>query len=257
MTPLCVQSLSVTLQGRDVLRDVSFTVEEGECIGLLGPNGAGKTTLMRAALGLIPRSGTSSIAAMPPRARARAAAWMPQAREIAWPVDVETLVMLGRIPHMAGGQRPTSEDRSRVDAALRAMELSGFRDRDATRLSGGEQARVLIARALAQDTPLVVADEPVAGLDPAHQISTMATFSRLAGEGRSVIVSLHDLGLAARHCSRLLLLSQGRIVADGSPADVLTPARLADVFGIRAFFQVTADGPVFQPLEVLPSRAQA
>jgi iron complex transport system ATP-binding protein len=252
VTLLSVENLSVRLQGRDILREVSLSVGAGECIGLLGPNGAGKTTLMRAAFGLIPHDGSSSLAGMPPRARARAAAWMPQTREIAWPVTVETLVMLGRIPHVAGGQRPRAEDRAKVEAALDAMDLTAFRDRDATRLSGGEQARVLIARALAQDTPLIVADEPVAGLDPAHQISTMQTFAGLAREGRSVIVSLHDLGLAARHCSRLVLLSGGSVAADGPPAEVLTPERLARVFGIRAFYAATGDGPVFQPLEVLP-----
>ncbi len=251
MTLLKVGHLAVSLQGRDVLRDVSLSVDAGECVGLLGPNGAGKTTLMRAALGLIPHDGESSIAAMPPRARARAAAWLPQTREIAWPVTVETLVMLGRIPHLAGGQRPTSEDQERVDDALSTMDLADFRDRDATRLSGGEQARVLIARALAQDTPLIVADEPVSGLDPAHQISTMETFAALAKGGRSVIVSLHDLGLAARHCSRLILLSQGGVAADGPPAEVLTPERLEEVFGIRAWFRETENGLVFQPLEVL------
>jgi iron complex transport system ATP-binding protein len=131
------------------------------------------------------------------------------------------------------------------------MDLDRFRTRTATRLSGGEQARVLIARALAQNTPLIVADEPVAGLDPAHQIATMETFADLARTGRSVIVSLHDLGLAARHCTRLILLSDGEIAADGSPAGVLTLDRMADVFGIRAFYQETQDGPVFQPLEVI------
>ncbi len=251
MTLLSVSDLSVSIRDRPVLRDVSFEVGNGECVGLLGPNGAGKTTLMRAALGLIPHGGRSSIAAMPPAARARAAAWMPQTREIAWPVTVDRLVMLGRIPHMAGGQRPTLQDRAQVDYALVAMDLDAFRDRTATRLSGGEQARVLIARALAQDTPLIVADEPVAGLDPAHQISTMETFAGLARDGRSVIVSLHDLGLAARHCTRLILLSDGGIAADGPPAEVLKLDRMAEVFGIRAYYRDTEDGPVFQPLEVI------
>jgi iron complex transport system ATP-binding protein len=252
MSLLAVENLSVALQGNPVLRDVSFTLAPGECVGLLGPNGAGKTTLMRAALGLIPHGGRSSLANLPPGARARAATWMPQTREIAWPVTVETLVMLGRIPHMAGGQRPTAADRAAVDAALAEMDLERFRHRDATRLSGGEQARVLIARALAQDTPLILADEPVAGLDPAHQISTMARFAGLAQAGRSVIVSLHDLGLAARHCSRILLLADGGIAADGPPGEVLTPDRLARVFGIRAWFGTTEDGPGGQPLEVVP-----
>lgn len=251
MTLLTVNKLSVTLRNRSVLQRVSLEVGTGECIGLLGPNGAGKTTLMRAMLGLIPREGQSSIAEMAPAARAKTAAWMPQAREIAWPVTVEALVMLGRIPHMSGGQQPKEEDHAQVNLALNAMDLDRFRTRTATRLSGGEQARVLIARALAQNTPLIVADEPVAGLDPAHQIATMETFADLARTGRSVIVSLHDLGLAARHCTRLILLSDGEIAADGSPAGVLTLDRMADVFGIRAFYQETQDGPVFQPLEVI------
>jgi iron complex transport system ATP-binding protein len=206
---------------------------------------------MRAALGLIPHGGTSSIAALPATERARAATWMPQTREIAWPVAVETLVMLGRIPHMGAGQRPSARDREAIDAALAEMDLERFRGRDATRLSGGEQARVLIARALAQDTALILADEPVAGLDPSHQIATMESFTRLARSGRSVIVSLHDLGLAVRHCSRIVLLAEGGIAADGHPSDVLTAERLATVFGIRAWFRDTDDGPVFQPLEVL------
>lgn len=251
MTLLSVDRLSVSLRDHEVLRDVSFEVEAGECVGLLGPNGAGKTTLMRAVLGLIPHQGESSISSKAPAERAQMASWMPQTREIAWPVTVERLVMLGRIPHMAGGQRPKPEDHEKVEAALAAMDLDVFRKRTATHLSGGEQARVLIARALAQDTPLILADEPVAGLDPAHQISTMQTFAELARTGRSVIVSLHDLGLAARHCTRLILLSNGRIAEDGPPGTVLTLDRMADVFGIRAYYRDTEDGPVFQPLEVI------
>jgi len=251
MSLLCVENLSVSLRGRPVFRDVSFAIEPGEVVGLIGPNGAGKTTLMRAALGLIPAEGRSSLAALEPRARARAAAWMPQSREIAWPVSVETLVMLGRTPHLAAGQSPSEKDRAVVGTVLERMGLAGLRARAATRLSGGEQARALIARALAQDTALVLADEPIASLDPAHQISTMQTFATLAQEGRSVLVSMHDLGLAARHCTRLILLGEGRLIADGLPGEVLTAERLARVFGITAWFGQTDDGPVFQPLEVI------
>ncbi|MDN5788600.1 ABC transporter ATP-binding protein, partial [Pseudorhodobacter sp.] len=135
--------------------------------------------------------------------------------------------------------------------ALQRMELDPLRQRTATRLSGGEQARVLLARALAQESPLLMADEPIAGLDPAHQIATMRCFSELAAEGRSILVSLHDLGLAARYCTRLVVLAKGRIVADGNPQDVLTPQLLRDAFGVTAWFEQTPDGPVFQPLEVV------
>lgn len=250
MSVLDLRDFSVTLRDRTVLRDIDLTMNEGEFVGLIGPNGAGKTTLMRAALGLIPSTGRSSLCTLADSARARAVAWMPQAREIAWPVTVETVVMLGRTPYMRG-LGPTTTDRAKVEDALERMELLAFRDRPATELSGGEQARVLIARALAQDTPLLMADEPIAGLDPAHQISTMTTFAGLAKLGKSSLVSLHDLGLAVRHCTRLILLGDARVIADGPPAEVLTPERLAKVFGITAWYRETEDGPVYQPLEVI------
>ncbi|MEQ9672888.1 MAG: ABC transporter ATP-binding protein [Roseovarius indicus] len=250
MSVLSLSNLSVSLRGRDVIRDVSLSIGEGELVGLIGPNGAGKTTLMRAALGLLPFAGESSLAALAQAERARQVAWMPQAREIAWPVSVEDVVMLGRMPHMTG-RRPSAADRERTEEALAWMEVSGSRHRGATLLSGGDQARVLIARALAQDTPLLMADEPVAGLDPAHQIATMQTFATLARSGKSTLVSLHDLSLAARHCTRIVMLGDGGLVADGPPAEVLTPERLAHVFHITAWYRDTEDGPIYQPLEVI------
>lgn len=248
MSLLSLRALSVTLRERQVLDSVSLDVGPGELVGLIGPNGAGKTTLMRAALGLIGATGESSLAALSPEARAKAAAWMPQAREIAWPVTVETLVALGRLPH---GRRPGPADRAAVDAALARMALEPFRHRTATRLSGGEQARALIARALAQDTPLLMADEPIAGLDPAHQIATMEVFLDLARDGHGIIVSLHDLGLAARHCTRVVVLAEGRMIAEGPPSEVMTADLLARAFHISAFHAEMADGPVFQPLRVI------
>ena len=251
MSVLSVSGLSVRLRDRVVLSDVSFEIGSHELVGLIGANGAGKTTLMRACLGLIGFTGHSSLAALPPRARGQAAAWMPQAREIAWPVTVETLVMLGRTPHLVPGQGPSAADRAAVERALEELGLMAFRQRTSTRLSGGEQARALLARAMAQETPLLMADEPIAGLDPAHQITTMKSFARLARQGRSVLVSLHDLGLAARHCSRVIVLGKGGLVADGAPGAVLTPDLIRDTFGITAWYQDTDKGPVFQPLEVL------
>ena len=142
-------------------------------------------------------------------------------------------------------------DQAAVERAIARMGLEPFRHRITTRLSGGEQARVLIARSLAQEAPLLLADEPTAGLDPAHQIATMQTFGQLAAEGRSVLVSLHDLGLAARHCTRLVILHDGGIAADGAPRDVLTPDLIRAAFGISAHLQETPEGLIFQPLEVL------
>ncbi|MGP3695950.1 ABC transporter ATP-binding protein [Rhodobacter sp. NSM] len=248
MSLLAIDGLTVRRGQCPVVDDVTLRVGLGEFLGLIGPNGAGKTTLLRGALGLLPSTGRSSLAGLTPRERARAAAFLPQAREIAWPVDVETLVTLGRVPH--AGRRLTSADREAVTRALGRMGLGAYRQRIATALSGGEQARALIARALAQEAPLLLADEPVAGLDPESQIRTMQVFQDVAAEGRAVVASIHDLGLAARHCTRLLLMARGRLVADGPPGLVLTAANLSEVFGVRAYFADTPDGPVFQPLGV-------
>ncbi len=241
-----LRDVSVRRGTRLVLDRASFEVGPGEFLGVIGPNGAGKTTLLRAALGLLPMHGHASLAALPPASRARAAAWLPQTREAAWPISVEALVRLGRIPH----RRPQAQEPA-IEDALHRMGLNALRHRPITALSGGEQARTLIARALAQDTPALLVDEPIAGLDPAYQIATMTLLRDLARDGRTVIASLHDLGLVVRFCTRLLLMDQGRIVADGPPARVLTPDLLAQVFGIRGAFLDTADGPVFQPLALI------
>jgi iron complex transport system ATP-binding protein len=251
MTLLTLDHLTVQRGDCPVVDGATLTIGAGELVGLIGPNGAGKTSLMRGALGLLPHRGKSSLMDLSPDRRARHAAWLPQSREIAWPIAVETLVMLGRTPHLAAGQRAGEADHAAVARALATMDLTGFAGRAATALSGGEQARVLIARALAQDTPLILADEPIAGLDPGHQIATMAAFARLAAGGKAVMVSLHDLGLAARHCTRLILMHKGRIHADGPPDAVLTRENLAQVFGISAHMANGPDGIIFQPLEVL------
>jgi iron complex transport system ATP-binding protein len=257
MSLMAVDGLAARLGGRDVLRGVALTVNPGEFVGLLGPNGAGKSTLMRAALGLIPASGARSLGGDPvgrlaPVERARRAAWLPQEREIGWPVSVATLVGLGRAPWRPAFAPETAGDRAAVSAAMARMDVARFADRPATALSGGERARALIARALAQETPLIVADEPAAGLDPAHQIDLMGCFAGLAREGRGALASLHDLGLAARWCDRLVLLCEGRVAADGPPRAVLTPELLAQVYGVRALIDWGAEGPVVQPVARTP-----
>lgn len=239
MRLLNLQSLTVRRGECPVVDRVSLSVQSGEFVGLLGPNGSGKTTLLRAALGLLPHEGQSSLSELSVAARAKAAAFLPQGRDIAWPVSVGDLVSLA-----GTGEKATAR-------ALHRMGLDSYRDRTATELSGGEQARVLIARALAQETPLLLADEPAAGLDPEAQIRTMQVFRDLAKEGKAVVASIHDLGMAARHCTRLVLLHRGRIVVDGAPREVLSDENLAAVFGIRGFHAETEDGPVFQPMGVI------
>ncbi len=245
---LRLEGVSVVLGGRRVVEAVDLEIGPGECVGLIGPNGAGKSSLMRAALGLLPCDGRASLAELEPRARARAAAWLPQGREVAWEVTVETLVALGRLPHRAPGAPLRPADRAAIAAALARVDLAHLSDRPVTELSGGEQARALLARALAQEAPALLADEPVAALDPAHQIATMETFAGLAAEGGLVVVALHDLGLAARFCTRLVLLDRGRIAADGPPRGVLTRERLRAVYGVEVHLAEAAGALVVQPI---------
>ncbi|MCC6303840.1 MAG: ABC transporter ATP-binding protein [Rhodobacteraceae bacterium] len=251
MTLLVLEALTVLRAGRPAVHAATLAVGAGEVVGLLGPNGAGKTTLLMGALGLLPARGHANLRALAPAARARAVAFLPQGRAVAWPVTVGDLVALGRLPHGGGPGRLAPADRAAVDRALAATGLAPLAGRIATRLSGGEQARALMARALAQEAPLLLADEPAAGLDPAAQLGLLASFRGLAAAGRAVVVTLHDLGLAARACTRLVLMHEGRIRADGAAAAVLSEARLAEVFGIRAFRAATADGPILQPVGVV------
>lgn len=258
MNLLAVSGLSVSLGQRRVLDDVSFAIGSGEFVGLIGPNGAGKSTLLKAGLGLVPSQGGISIgghdaAKLGARERAARIAYVAQEHEIAWAIPVEAVVALGRTPHRPGFAASSPADHAAVEQAMRRMEVDRFRDRPATDLSGGEKARVLIARALAQETPLLLADEPTAGLDPSHQIALMRLFAQQAKQGRSVVASLHDLGLAARWCSRLILLDQGRMIADGAPDSVLTAESLARVYGVEAYFGSSAGRTIIQPLDLVPS----
>ena len=253
MSLVQVEDLRVARGGRETLKGVSLRVAPGECVGLIGPNGAGKTTLLRAMLGLIPAQGRSNLATMSARERAKAVAWLPQARELAWPVSVERLAALGRSPYAGswGGGALSDSDKAAVDRAIARMGLEPLRHRPATELSGGEQARALMARALAQETPLILADEPTAGLDPAAQISAMKVFAEQAAQGGAAVVSLHDLGLAARHCTRIVVMREGAILADGRPLEALAPEILADAFHLRAHLEIGTEGVIFQPLEAL------
>jgi iron complex transport system ATP-binding protein len=253
VTLLSVKNLSADLGKRKVLHGVSFDVRAGEFVGLIGPNGAGKSTLLRSLLGIVPSRGDILLGGktrLKPGEQARLVSYLPQEREIAWPVTVERLVALGRAPYLSAFGSSSAQDLDAIHAAMVRMEIDAFADRPATELSGGEQARVLIARALAQEAPLMLADEPTAGLDPAHQIALMKTFAGLAQEGSSVVACLHDLGLAARFCTRLLLIDGGEIVADGSPREVLTTERLRAIYKVEAFLAEHQGGLVVQPLDL-------
>lgn len=254
MTSLSVRHLSLRRNGRDVLSDVSFELAAGTFVGLIGPNGAGKSTLLRALLQLLPASGNVEVDGVPVAglgqdARAKLFSYLPQERNVAWPLTVEEVVGLGRLPHrtLFGGE--SGEDRIAVEEAMRAAEVDDLRSRSIAELSGGERSRVLIARALAQETPILLADEPTSGLDPAHQISLMRVLAERARRGAIVIVSLHELSLAARWCQRLILLADGRVVADGTADAVLSEETLKAVYGVSAYVARNENGLIVQALD--------
>ena len=246
---LQARSLTVNLGDRMVLHEVELELFPGEVVGLVGPNGAGKSTLLRALVGLLPASGEitldgRALSRIAHAERARLLAHLPQTRIVTWPVSVADLVALGRHP-WRDAATPAAQER--IADAMRLMDVQHLAGRPATELSGGEQARVLAARAVAQDTPLLLADEPASGLDPAHQIRMMQALRRLAGRGRGVLVSLHDLGLAARWCDRIVVLSAGRVAAAGTAQTVLDDGILDRVFGVAAFRADDGKGPILMP----------
>ena len=239
MVSVATRALTVNLGRRTVVRGISVNMDGGQLIGILGPNGAGKSTFVRALLGLLPHEGTVSIddadrASLPGHEVARRIAYLPQGQVLHWPVTVERLVALGRLPHLAPLSRLGDEDRAAIERAMARTDVVHLRARVATELSGGERARVLLARALAVEAPALIADEPLASLDPAHQIEGMELLRAEADAGALVIAVLHDLTLAARFCDRVLVMADGELKADGAPGAVLTPALLADVYGIAA-----------------------
>lgn len=219
-----------------IVAAVSLGVARGECVGLIGPNGAGKSTLLRALAGVLRHEGEVLLDGAPSsslsrEARARRVAYLPQEREIAWPLRVREVVALGRLP-CRGVQPCEAEAAEAVARALAETGLAGIAERPCSVLSGGEKARVLLARALAVEAPLLLADEPVAGLDPMQQLAVMALLRQRARNGTGVLAVLHDLTLAARYCDRIIVMDRGEIAAAGPPVAVLDSKLIEQVFGI-------------------------
>ena len=238
-TPLVeLQEASFAYGARPALEAVSLTARAGELVGLVGPNGAGKSTLVRLVAGLLgPSAGTVRLAGLDPhaeprRAVARMCALVPQEPHAPWPFTVRQAVMMGRAPHQGLLAVPNRFDHGAVDGALRACDLESLAARRLNALSGGERRRVFFARALAQEPRVLLLDEPTAFLDLAHQVAAMEAMRVAARAGLCVVAVLHDLNLAGAACDRLVVLSRGRLVADGAPAVVLDAARVCQVWGV-------------------------
>ncbi len=250
--------VEVRLGGRAVIEDVSCAAEPGMITAVIGPNGAGKSTLLRALAGTAtPHDGEvvlagRALASYALAERGRALAYLPQDRVVHWPLAVRAIVGLGRLPWRHGPAAESAADKAAIDAAMAAMDVTSLQERSAGALSGGERARVLMARAIAQTPSVIVADEPTAGLDPAHQLALFACLRRLAGESRTIVIALHDLSLAARFCQRIVLLQRGRVAAEGAAGDVLTPERLSPVYGVRILCGTLDGVPVVLPLAPMP-----
>ncbi len=256
MIELITTHLSIDAANAPTLRSVSLILRSGELIALLGPNGAGKTTLLRTALGLLqPTSGTSTIGGkdvmtLEPIERARRISYLPQIRPLAWPITVHDVVALGRYSHGASIGRLGVEDQAAVTRAIDACDLTRLSSRRTDTLSGGELARVHCARAIAAEAPLLIADEPVASLDPRHQHRVMTFIRNYVDAGGGALVVLHDIPLASKFADRLVWMKDGAVVADGAPHDTLTPERMKEIYGVLARIStdergmnVTIDGP--------------
>ena len=244
MPLLTMWDATARLGGRPVLDGADVQVEAGELVAVVGPNGAGKSSLIRAFAGLLPLSGGvarldgDDVAALSPRQRAERAAYLPQGRRIAWNLPAIEVAALGA-PFLAPDRAMV-----RARAALEEVEAGHLADRGVAEMSGGERARVLLARALAADAAALLVDEPIAGLDPDAQLMVLERLKARAGRGQAVLVSLHDLTLAARYADRVAVISAGRVIADAFPLQALSPETLQDVFGLTARWVDGPDGPL-------------
>lgn len=259
MSSLAMRSLSVDLGGLPIISNVDLAVGDGEWVGLLGPNGAGKTTLLNAVLGLAPSRGgllidNSDLRKMDRAERARAIASVPQRPVIPPDMTVADYVLLGRTPHISYLGSEGQQDVEAAAEASTALHLDGYEHRRLETLSGGELQRAVLARALAQEAPILLLDEPIASLDVGHQQTVLELVERLRRSlGLTVLSALHDLTLAAQFCDRLVLLSAGRVAAEGAASAVLTEDAIRDHYGATVRVLNDLDGG----LAVIPVRAIA
>lgn len=255
MTALTLSGVSVRRGGRTVLHDIDVTFAAGRLTAVIGPNGAGKSTLLEVAAGLlvpdagVARLGDEPIAALPRRVLARRRAYLPQAPAVDWPISVERVVALGLTAHLPAFGKLPAMWQPRIDAALARFDLLDLRDRAATQLSGGELARVMLARATVADPELLIVDEPTAGLDPRHALDAARRLRTLADAGCAVIVALHDLDLAARVADAAVAVRAGRIVAAGPAAAIFEDRVLTRLYDVAVRVTRDADGTAVRFLD--------
>lgn len=242
-----VQDLTFAYRDQPIFEHVSFTLQPGEVVGLVGPNGSGKSTLLRLLLGILPvHRGHILLDSNPIRhlsrnAIARHTAFVPQDTAIDAAFTARDIVAMGRNPYLGRFQPETPDDRAAIDWALAATATEHLTARLVRELSGGERQRVMLARALAQQAPLLLLDEPTANLDVAHQLDMLSQVQAVVRNDRCALIALHDFNLAARFCNRILMLASGRLVAQGKPETVITEAHLETYFHIRAKVQWEPD----------------
>ncbi len=247
---LAAHALSLTLGGAAILDTVSAIFAPGQVTVVLGPNGAGKSTLLACLAGLRAADSGEVLLSGVPRTRldrrdlARRIGFLPQSADVHWDIDVRTLVALGRFPHR-GRWGETAADHAAVAQAMATTDVARFADRHVNTLSGGERARVLLARVLAGEPEWLLADEPLANLDPAHQLDGLDCLRGVAAAGAGVVVVLHDLNHAARVADQILLLREGRVIAHGPPETVLTEALIAQTYGVATHIGQTPAGQRF------------
>ena len=234
---LTISHVTVRRAAVTVLHDVSLAVAAGEILAVIGPNGAGKSTALKAVLGLIPHDGIvcvegEPVASMSPRERARRLAYVPQRSQLSVGMDVRNVVALGRFAHHGDVARLSERDAAAIDRALERCSITAFAERPFMQLSVGEQQRVLLARALATEAPVLLLDEPTAALDVGHVLDLLQLLRSLAGDGKAIMVVLHDLDQVVRLADRVCLLDRGQVRACGAVAEVFTSAHLAAVFGV-------------------------
>ncbi len=231
--------VSLTRSERVLVNHVSMSLVSGELVGLVGPNGAGKSTLLNLLAGLVKTDSgavlldNKDINKIPLQQKSQLLAWVAQSGPVNWPLTVERIVALGRRPHLSAWQRLTDEDNAAIEYAIAATDCESLRHQDATTLSGGERTRMLLARALAAQPKVLLADEPIAALDLKHQLQTMQLLRQFASGDNACLVVLHDLSMAYRFCDRLYLINEGELVAQGMPSDVLSDDNLKAVYGVE------------------------